>query len=746
MNTLYKEQEEEKEIDLLEYWRVIYKRKWVAVAFICTVVLFAGIYSFKTTPKYEAMATLMIEEQKAKMLSLEGEFSYRQSGYGDLRFFNTQLKLLQSYSLIERVAKKLDLLNHPVFLPKDNGKKGNNKKEKKKNDLFPDDPYYGITYSILGSMEITPVRDTKLVELSYVSTDPFLASQVANTIAEEFIGSYIEKRFESTQLASKFLVDQIVQISMDLAEKEKEMQEYGEEKGIYFLSDEESTAVNTFADINKALTSARIERIQAESNYLELKELKVDALPQFVNNKVIQDLKTDYSRIRNEYEEKSKVFKPEYPEMISLKAKLESMKNELEGEISRAVEAARTEYRTALNKENSLDQLYEQQKDDVAQMNSSAIAYNSIKVEVENMRKLQDSLVERQKETLVSSRLDGVEASNIRLIDKAKIPRNPISPKKKRNLVLAFLVGLFGGAGLCFGLDYLDNTVKNPEDIEKSAHMPSLGMIPYFNPSSIKKGGKKGYSFRKDYTSGGDDPQKDEKLAKLKHIELINHLHPGFYISDDYRTVRTSILLSSAEKPPKTISITSAMPKEGKTSTVVNMAVAFSQLKKKVLIVDADLRRPRMYRIFKLKNTGGLSGYLTGKVNIKEAVQKSDINNIWVLPSGPIPPNPSELLNSDKMQRMLDELKKGFDVIILDSPPVVAVVDPVITASIVEGTILVVQSGQTKEKAFIDAAEELRRGKAKILGAVLNGVKLDKTGYYSSRYYKSPYRYKSYGE
>jgi len=176
------------------------------------------------------------------------------------------------------------------------------------------------------------------------------------------------------------------------------------------------------------------------------------------------------------------------------------------------------------------------------------------------------------------------------------------------------------------------------------------------------------------------------------------------------------------------------------------MAVAFSQLKEKVLIVDADLRRPRMHRIFKLKNIGGLSGYLTGKVNIEEAVHKSNINNIWVLPSGPIPPNPSELLNSDKMQRMLDELKKGFEVIILDTPPVMAVVDPVITASIVDGTILVVQSGDTKDKALIAAAEELRRGKAKILGAVLNRVKLDKTGYYSSKYYKSPYRYKSYGE
>jgi len=746
MNTLYQEQEEEKEIDLLEYWRIIYKRKWIAVAFICTVVLFAGIYSFKTAPKYEAMATLMIEEQKAKMLSLEGEFSYRQSGYRDLRFFNTQLKLLQSYSLIEQVAKKLDLVNHPVYLPKDKGKKGNKKKEKKKKDLFPDDPYYGITNSILEGMEITPVRDTKLVELSYVSTDPILASQVANTIAEEFIESYIEKRFESTQLATKFLVDQIVQLRLDLADKEKEMQAYGEEKGLYYLSTEESTTINTFADINKALTNARIERIKAESSYRELKELKVDALPQFVNNAVIQNLKTDYSRIRNEFEEKSKVFKPEYPEMISLKAKLESMRNELEDEISRAVEAASTEYRTTLNKENSLDQLYEQQKNDVAQMNSSAIAYNSIKIEVENMRKLLDSLVERQKETLVSSRLDGVEASNIRLIDKAKVPRRPISPKKKRNLVLAFLVGLFGGAGLCFVLDYLDNTVKNPEDVEKLAHMPSLGMIPYFTPDNIKNKGKKGYSYRKHYASEGDDPQKDKKLAKLKHIELINHLHPGFYISDDYRTVRTSILLSSAEEPPKTISITSAMPGEGKTCTAVNMAIAFSQLKEKVLIVDADLRRPRMHRIFKLKNIGGLSGYLTGKVNIEEAVQKSNINNIWVLSSGPIPPNPSELLNSDKMQRMLNELKKGFEVIILDSPPVMAVVDPVITASIVDGTILVIQSGDTKDKALIDAAEELRRGKAKILGAVLNRVKLDKTGYYSSKYYKSPYRYKSYGE
>jgi len=725
---MYRAEEDEKEIDLLEYAKVVLKRKWVAISFLGACVFFAGVYSFKVAPIYKATSTMMIEEESSKILSIEGELGYRQQ-VADLRFYNTQLKLLKSYSLIERVVEKLDLLHHPRYA----------KISSQKNGALAD-PLLNVTESVLGQINVSPIRETKLVEVSYTSSDPSLAADVVNTLSEEFIEFYIEKRSETTQQASKFLGEQIADLRNDLAVKEAELQKYGEEKGLFFLSDQESTAVNTFADLNAALTDARIDRIKAESSYRELMDLKVDALPQFIENMVIQNLKTEYTNIKNDFEEKRKIYKPDYPEMVQLKARLDSMRTELEGEISRAVEAARTQYRSAVNKENSTQRELDRQRNSVSKMNSDAILYNSIKIEVENMRKLLNSLVERQKETLVSARLDGVKTSTLTIIDRAKLPRHPISPKKKLNLILAFLVGLFGGVGLCFVLDYLDNTVKGLDDLEKLVDLPSLGMVPFLSQEALKKGGRHGY-YRSRYSGQDDEELSEEDLAKIKDIELINYIMPRFSISEDYRTVRTSIMLSYADTPPKTIAFTSSLPQEGKTTTVVNMAVAFAQLEKNVLIVDADLRRPRLHRIFNLKNANGISSYLTGRAEIADVIHKTTVDRISLIPSGPIPPNPSELLNSRKMKTMLQGLEKGFDIILIDTPPILAVIDPVIVASIADAVVLIVQSGKTKDKPLISAVEALRKSKARIIGAVFNSVQMQKAGQYYEGYYKAQYQY-----
>lgn len=730
---MYRAEDDEREIDLLEYAKVVLKRKWVAISFLGACVFFAGVYSFKATPIYKATSTMMIEEESSKILSIEGELGYRQQ-VADLRFYNTQLKLLKSYSLIERVVEKIDLAHHPVFYDPE-------KKSQKNEENEPVlDPLFGVTNAVLGGIEVTPVRETKLVEVSYTSSDPSLAADVVNTLSEEFIEFYIEKRSETTQQASKFLGEQITDLRNDLAVKEAELQKYGEEKGLFFLSDQESTAVNTFADLNAALTNARIDRIKAESTYRELMDLDIDSLPQFIENMVIQNLKTEYTNIKNDYEEKSKIYKPDYPEMVQLKARLDSMRSELEDEISRAVEAARTQYRSAVNEENSTQRELDRQRNNVTQMNSDAILYNSIKIEVENMRKLLNSLVERQKETLVSARLDGVKTSTLTIIDRAKLPRHPISPKKKLNLILAFLVGLFGGVGLCFVLDYLDNTVKGPDDLDKLVDLPSLGMVPFLSPEALKKGGRHGY-YRSRYSGQDDEELTEEEIAKIKDIELINYVMPRFSISEDYRTVRTSIMLSYADTPPKTIAFTSSLPREGKTTTVVNMAVAFAQLEKNVLIVDADLRWPRLHRVFNTKNTNGISSYLTGRAEIADVIHKTTVDGISLIPSGPIPPNPSELLNSRKMKTMLQGLEKGFDIILIDTPPVLAVIDPVVVASISDAVVLVVQSGKTKDKPLVSAVEALRKSKARIIGAVFNSVQMQKAGQYYNGYYKTHYQY-----
>jgi succinoglycan biosynthesis transport protein ExoP len=752
----------EDEMELIEYWRIIIKRKWVLITLTAALVLFTGIFSFLATPKYKSTATILIEGEGSKILSIEDELGYNRS-LEDLRSFNTSLKLLKSKSLAERVARKMSLLSRPEFSADKKKKKSliTAAKEmlslrwlipRKKSDTGESmtrvlsNPYSEIAETIRNGIDVSAVRTTKLVEVSYSSSSPVLAAAIVNTLAEEFIDFSIEKRYETTQQASDFLSEQIANLGQELATKERELQRYGREKEIYFLTDTESTVVSKFADLNTAFTQAQIERIKKESAYRELKNLNVDSLPQFVNNPLIQSLQTEYTRMKNEYEEKSKVFKSSYPEMIRLVAKLESMREELKSEIKKAVDLAESEYRSEQKKESSLRELLEKQRADVITMNSNAILYNSLKIEVENKRKLLSSLVERQNETLVSARLGGLKTSNISIIDKGEVPQNPVTPKKKRNLLLSFLIGILGGGGLCFILEYLDNTVKGPEDVEKLTGLPSLGVIPYLPPEGIKRRKRYGLYSKYKYSEQKENPGEEKNLPDIKEIEFVNEIHPNLPVSEDYRTVRTSILLSHAGAPPQMIVFSSSLPQEGKTATVTNMAVSFSQLDKKVLVIDADLRKPRLHRLFKVKNSVGLSACLTGKVTIKDAILKTSIKNISLIPSGPIPPNPAELLNSESMKKLLSDIKKKYDVILLDTPPVLAVVDALIVSSLSDCMVFIIKAGKTARMPFLRSVEELKRANAKIIGVLFNEVKLKEREYYSPyyHYYRQGYQY--YGE
>lgn len=754
--------EKKREVNLIEYWSVIVKRKWVIMTFAGTLIFFTGVFSFFATPKYKSKATLLIEEETSGILSIDDTFGYQPRVFKDLRFFNTQLKLLESESLAERVARKMNLLSRSEFGAGKNPKKGliasakdlisfkwitpkKKSKGKKSKYLTPSDPYSEIVKEVQKNIKVNPIRDTKLVEVSFTSPSPILSTEIVNTLSEEFIDFSIEKRYKTTQQASDFLDEQIANLRDGLATRERELQKYSQEKELFFLSDTESSVVSKFADLNKAFTQAQIDRINKEASYRKLKNLKVDSLPRTLENRIIQDLERDYTIIKNEYEEKSIIYKPDYPEIIKLKAKLDSMREELKGEIKKAVDLAEAEYQSALKEESSLKNLLEKQKADVVRMNSNSILYNSLKIEVDNNRTLLNSLVERQSETLVSARLGGLNTSSISIIDKAKVPKDPVSPKKKLNLFLALLMGVFGGVGLCFFFEYLDNTVKGSEDVEKLVGLPSLGVIPFLPPEGVKKKMRHVYYSRHGYSYGKENPGSENPLPEIKQIELVNHLHPRFSISEDYRTVRTSILLSHAENPPKTILFTSALPKEGKTATVVNMAVAFSQLEERVLIIDADLRQPRLHRIFEVRNLRGLSGYLTGNVSLENAIQETSVENIWILPSGVIPPNPAELLNSKRMKEMIEEVNKRYDVILVDTTPVLAVIDAVIVSSLVDSTVFVIKAGELTHKPFLNAVEELRRVKAKIIGVLFNELKMTRGDYSFMNYYRY-YRQHYYGE
>lgn len=747
------QKEHSRDIDLMDYWKVIVRRKWILAIFAGGLIVFTAIYSFLTSPKYQATATMLIEEDTSRILSINEAFGEQAQVFRDLRGYNTQMQLLRSRSLADRVARKLNLLARPEFGGGQESKRGffgtlkhlvtfgwlsSGKKPGKENPLFPANPYFGVVNRLLRGLSINPIKDTKLVELSYTLTSPTLATEIVNTLAEEFINFSFEKRSSTTQQASDWLSEQIDNLRNDLAAKERELLRYSQEKDIVYLSETESTAVKSFSDLNDAYNRAMLDRINAEAEWRGLKNLEAGSLPQIISDPAILELKTEYSRLNAELDEKSKQLKADHPEMMQLQARLNSLRDE----INKAAGAAEARYRSALQKENSIKATLERQRGDVTKMENNAILYNSIRSEVESKRRLLNTLQERQSETQLSAQLKGLSASNISVIDLAEVPRKPVSPDRKKNLLMSLLLGLFGGIGLCFLLEYLDDTIKGPDDVERLVELPSLGIIPFLPPDGLSKNRRYSSYLKHHYAGAEGTPEKEHTLPEIKEIELVNHYHPDLPFAEDYRTIRTSILLSHSEKPPKSIVFSSPLTQEGKTATVVNMAVAFAQLEQKVLVVDADLRKPRLHRILKVRNVSGLTGFLTGKVPLKEVVNKTAIENIWLIPSGPIPPNPAELLNSRKMKDLIEEIGQVFDVILLDAPPVLAVSDTVLISSIADSTVLVIRSGQTRRKPFLSAVQELKRARANIIGVVFNAADLNREGIS----YAKHYGYSTYGK
>lgn len=733
-----------KEIDLLDIWRIALKRKWIIVSAVVVILIITAVHLFTRVPLYKATATVIIENPSSNILSINDAFPsspyYRYDFTG--AYFNTQLKLLTSRSLAERVARRMNLSDRPELqAPQGENKnifqtfkdfvtlkwlfKSKPPEEDADSDLaFEQNPNEVYAFTVLGGLSVTPIEETRLVNVSYSSPHPRLAADVANVLVEEFINYSIEMRYEATQQASEFLNEQIAQLRSELSAKEREIQRYGEEKELLYLSDKESSIVSKFQDLDSAATNAEIARIRAESAYLELRDLEVDSLPQYINNPMIQNLKTEYSQMLNTYQEKLKTFKPSYPEMVSLSARIDSMRNQLKEEIQKAVEAAESDYKAALQEENKLKALLNEQRKDVVKMNNNAILYNSLKIEIENKRTLLNSLLARQNETLVSARLKGLKSSNIKIIDSALVPGGSYYPNKRRGLMMGLLLGLFVGVGLAFAVDYVDNTIKEPEEAERLIKLPSLGIIPFVSKDGVMKGNAyAAYSY-------GNNEQK--KPMKIENFEMINHKYPKLSVSENYRTLRTSILFSSPDKAPKAISFTSAFPQEGKTATLINTAVSFAQLNKNVLLIDADMRKPRLHKVFNLRILNGLSSFLTGKIYLNQAIKETKIKNISIITSGPHPPNPVELMDTQRMRELIDTVKERFDYVFIDSPPVLAVVDSAIISSVADGTIFIIKMGKTSRKAYVNSIQSLEKVNANIIGVVYNEMKIRGRGYYSA--------------
>jgi capsular exopolysaccharide synthesis family protein len=699
-----------------KYWKIIKPRLHLVIIITLFMVAAAYIKVSTKTPIYVATGLLMIEPESRNIVMFDNRPSFY--GYRN-EYFNTQIKILQSRTLAKEVMDEFASTPAGNPLMKEEG------------GFFHEGPL------------VTPLEYTRLVQVGFKTTDPQASADLVNILFVKFRDFNLKVKTQSSEDAASYIDKQVENLQQDLTQKEIEMQAYGKQKELFYLSQEDSTVVEKFSVLNKAYTEAQINRVNKESIYEELRGTSYENFPQVKKSQLIDSLENSYSTLEDQYTKKSQIFKSSYPEMTQLKSQMDSLQQRIKEETKniaqKTLKEARSEFQSAKKKEDSLLNLLNQQKGLMVSSNSDAIYYKTLGIEVDNMRSLQNYLVRKQKESVLSSRLEGIRTSNIKIIDKAKVPDLPIDSGMKKTLLAALMLGLSLGFGLIFLIDFLDRTIKTPEEVKSILGVPALGTIPATDSKIVNSYYGSYYSYG--YGSGKKKKKQEQNSPQKKDIELINFLEPESPFAENYRSIRTSILLSIPRHPPKIISISSALPSEGKTATTINLAISFSQLGKKVLIIDGDMRRPRMHKIFKIKNTTGLSSYLVGRAKLTDILQKVSIKNLFVVPAGPMPPNPTELIDSEVMAATLQKFMTRVDFIFIDTPPLIGIVDPILLGKHSDGMLLVTWAGKTHRNVVEKAIAELDKFKVRTLGVVLNKVALKRTGYgYNYSYYS--YRYK----
>ena len=714
------------EVHLLDYVKVLYKRRWTAITTFVLVVGSVTVYTFTATPIFEAKTRLLIESEEQNVVSFKQVVEQDQA---KADYYQTQYNILQSRALARRTLDQLKLWDRAPFGGQvEQGfsvKKAvlgapaavvglfkSNDDKVAENQIPAADETTAQSKAIdafLGRLTVAPIRNSRLVDVKYQLPDPALATTIVNALAKNYIEQNLEYKFMASKEANDWLGARLSEERKAVEAAEAKLQQYREQNDAISLTDRENITVQKLADLNAALTRAKTERIQKEAMYQQLQASqsdpsKLDTFPAILGNVFIQQQKGELADLQRQYAQASEKLGDKHPEIIKLKTAIQLSQTKLTGEIGKVVQSVRSEYQAALAQENSLTGALNQQKGEAMSMNRKAIDYGVLERDVESSKGIYNSLLQRAKETGVSGEL---KTSNIRVVDAAEKPRAPISPNKRQNMLL----GLFGGSlvacGLVFFFQYLDSRLKTPDEITAHLGLAHLGMLPAMD----QKGGK---------------------------YPLLSGGVPANF-SEAFRAFRTNVLFSSAQEGARSLVVTSTGPGEGKSTVAANLAISLAQAGQRVLLIDADMRKPKTHEIFGTKQEPGLSNLLVGTTKASDAVKKTTVGGLWVLTAGRIPPNPAELLGSPRFREFLTSLKAHFDWIILDTPPVMAVTDATLVAHHASGVVFVVGAEMTSRHAAKRALDQLQQANARFVGGVLNRVDLHRNAYYYSQYYRKEY-------
>jgi capsular exopolysaccharide synthesis family protein len=710
-----------REPHLYDYLLILRKHQWLILSFLLAVVTIVSIATFRMKPIYSATAKLEIDRESTNILPFQGTDPYDYAMDLD-NYIETQSRILTSETMALQTIRNMDLSSNPEF--SGGADSAAIATGTLKNQKLP--PEIG---AFLGSLSVKRIPNTRLMEVTFESTSPQLAAQILNAHLENYIEQNYKSRYEATTDASKWLQSELDGLSIKVRRSEDARIEYERTNQIWTLDDKNNVTTQRLGDLNKDLTEAQSESLKRQSLYEFAKSGDVEAVPQLRDNSVLQEMEKKRADLSVEYTDAVNQYGPNFPKVLRLQAQMKDLDQQMARERKGIVAQLESDYREAKQHEELLSRALDEQKAEVNVMSGKMIEYNVLKREAEANKALYDSLETKLKEAQISS---GLKSSNIRIVDPAMVPSTPSRPAKTRNIALAFLVGLVGGIGLALLREYLDNTVKTPDDVETLARLPSLAVVPAFTDGVVSS---KRSRMSKAATTDGHE----------KRIELVAQHLPKSQMSEAFRALRTALLLSRADHPPQVILVTSALPREGKTTAAANLAVTLAQLGDKTVLVDADLRKPGVGRLLNL-GTGkyaGLSSYLAGVSSLDlVTVPHPEIPNLAAIPTGPLPPNPADLLSSHKLAEAIVELRRKYKFVVIDSPPVMAATDAVIISVQADGVLLVVRSGETPKEAFTRTRDLLVSVKAHLLGVVLNAVDSSAPDYYYSyRYYPYSYGY-----
>jgi capsular exopolysaccharide synthesis family protein len=705
---------------------VLSERRSVVITCLVLVVAFTALFSFLAVPQYRATTTIQIERKAPDALSF-GEVT--SSDYYDYQdFYQTQYKVLQSRSVLRLAAERLDLPNRPEYA----SRKGSPLSRLYDwgmdvlgfSDRSPKDPWRRAVNFMVKGLTVEPVRNSKLVKLSFVDRDKQLCTDAANAVAEAYEQFNTDTRFTTSSQAREFLTKQVARLQSEIASEERRLQDYGTEKEILALSNgTQDISEKALGDMNSKYVDARGRLALAQARFEATARGSADSLPEVLQSPLIADLKKQYAEIERRHSQMAERFKPDWPPLQQLQEEMDRAKERLgietEAIANQVRSVAKADYAKIKDEVEFLGSQVTSQKEEVQRVGRDAIEYASLKAGIETKRKILTDLLTRQSDNETTRALKDSPASNMRVVDRAEAPRSAFKPDIFLNLLLSIVFGLGLGAGAALLLNYLDNTVKNELDIQRYAAVPALGFIPLYQPLRVV---------------GAEEPASTSQYAADVACHADNHSS----FAEAFKSLRTAFLMASPERAPRHIVITSCEALEGKSTVATNLAIALTQLGRRIVIVDADLRRPRLHKVLGIPNDQGLSSFLSGNADVTEILQESSIPNLLVVTSGPLPPNPSELLASKALDTFLERLDEqgAFDHVFFDSPPLLQMADAVLLANRMDATILVTREGRTTHQALSSGAKRLRQSHARILGAVLNAVVERFGNYYYYRYHR----------